>query len=113
MKLFGLEITRNSDTTPSTSTCWVGQNRNELKQRADWIDTNVNRVERDGVVTYKEVESDIVITKLGKMILNGKVVYVEKIDQVLALVYFSKKSKSGEVVKSNKFAWIYLNGELS
>lgn len=107
-KLLGFTVKREKH--PGEHTVWTGQSFEGREAHKAWILCNVSDVEYDGVTTFTDVESPIVITATGLQTIGGKLLDVVKLDERHALAYVMKKTKAGRL-KRGRSCWLWLNGE--
>ena len=94
---------------PGDHIVWTGQSVDGREDHKAWILAKVFNAEFDGVTTFADVESPIVITGTGLQTIGGQLVDVVKIDDRCALVYVMKKTKAGKL-KHGAPRWYWLNG---
>lgn len=112
-KLLGFYVVR-SKWGQCNKPIWVGKRERERKNHKQWILDNVSVPEYDGVTTFMDTESDIIVDDVGYYQLrNGKYLRIWTFGNnrgVSASGYIQRRNKSG-AFKDHLIWHGYVNGE--
>lgn len=111
-KLLGFYVTRSKHGKCARVT-WTGFDMHEREIHKKWILDNVSNEEYDGITTFENVSSDIVITSDTKTIIlkSGQVRTIRYLQQGFRVVASKLKiNKSGIVLSESNIWHGYVNG---
>ena len=98
-KLYGFKVIRSKHS--QINTIWSSTDKEKREEHKRWILDNVSDRNYDGITTFDDVESDVVIDSTGYYKDNkGRIVYIAKVTDRDCFGYIQEKTKTGRIKRS-------------